>query len=48
MGESWSGTVGCVSMITGIRSRNSTIFALAFVMMIVSVDRSMNGLAGSD
>ena len=40
--------VGCGSMNTGIRPCNSTIFALAFVVMIVSVDRSMNGFAGSD
>ena len=35
-------------MITGIRSRNPTILALHSWLMIVSVDRSVNGLAGSD
>ena len=39
MGYRWNGMVGYGSMITGIRSRNSTIFAL---------HRSMNGLVGSD
>ena len=39
--------VGCGSMITGIRSCNSAIFALAFVVMIVLIDRSMSGFAGA-